>query len=112
VNNNDLHSPYSISIGPTSLSELVEILENEYVANEKVTNNIKGGTNVFVSSNRLVVNTANANETISVYSLVGSLVDKFQKTEQNLSRDASSYPSGILIVSSSSGWTKKIINRK
>jgi hypothetical protein len=81
------------------------------VANDKVAP-VTTEAKVYFSGKRLVVNSRNANETISVYSMVGSLVDRFQKTEPSVTRDASSYPSGIFIVTSTSGWTKKVINRK
>jgi thioredoxin-related protein len=106
------HKSYGVCFRPEN-EQVLKILAEFFdpVANDKVIP-ITSDAKVYFSGKGLVVNSKNANETISIYSMVGSLVDKFQKTEQSVIRDASSYPSGIFIVTSSSGWTKKIINRK
>jgi thioredoxin-related protein len=110
VSQYDIHRSYSVNTGPKNERDLMNILNNEHVTNEKITD-VKADTKVFFSGNRLVVNSAKVNETISVYSIVGSLVDKFKKTDQHAARDASSYPSGIFIVSGS-GWAKKVVKRE
>jgi hypothetical protein len=109
VNKYNIHYSYGVSTGPKDSNELISLL-SQYVANDKVTA-ITSDIKVYVSEKELVVNGGNANEAVSVYSITGSLVDKFKKNGY-IARDASSYPSGILIVSGSSGWTKKVINKK
>jgi thioredoxin-related protein len=111
VSQYDIHKSYNVSTGPKDERELINILDNDHVINEKITN-VKTDAKVFFSGSRLVVNSAKVNETISVYSIVGSLVDKFKKTDQYVARDALSYPLGIFIVSSSSGWAKKVVKRE
>ncbi|MDR2384517.1 MAG: hypothetical protein LBD80_02460 [Tannerella sp.] len=106
------NSSYGASTGPKSESELMDLLNNSEVANEKITDHFKADTKVYISDNRLVVSNGTENETISIYSIVGSLVDKFKKTEPHVMRDASHYPFGIFIVSGSSGWARKVVNKK
>lgn len=67
--------------------------------------------NAHVSQGRLVVTSA-AREEITVYAVTGSQVDKFGKDGGTLTRDASAYPPGILIIAGSSGWARKIIVKR
>jgi hypothetical protein len=106
----DINLSSSVSEGNKTAEQLKSYML-QYVANPQVTS-IVPDIKVYVSGKTLTVNGRSTNETINVYSITGSLVGKFTKTEQNVTKDISSYPSGILIVSGSSGWTKKVINRK
>ncbi|MDR0394455.1 MAG: thioredoxin family protein [Tannerella sp.] len=85
---------------------LVSML-NRYVANDYV-EGASGSHDAYVYQNNLMVKSA-VNEEIKVYAVTGSLVDGFQKTAYSITRDASSYPTGILIVAGSSGWVRKVL---
>jgi thioredoxin-related protein len=93
--------------GFQSTSFLANML-NRYVANDYVAD-ASGSYDAYASQNNLVVNSA-VNEEIKVYSLTGSLIDSFWKTaDAVITRNASSYPSGVLVVTSSSGWMRKVL---
>ncbi|MDR2147634.1 MAG: hypothetical protein LBE91_14370 [Tannerella sp.] len=81
---------------------------------DKVANEIIRASNAeaYISLNKLIIDNTAENETVSVYSITGSLIDRFSKTGQNVSRITTNYPPGILIISGSSGWTKKVIKTK
>jgi hypothetical protein len=85
---------------------LTKYVANDYIADDKSLNN------VYMSRNKLIVKSPAAKEEITVYAITGARVDKFSKTEQTLTRDASSYPSGILIIAGSSGWARKVILKR
>jgi hypothetical protein len=110
----DITKAHGLICGDDALSvyQLYEMLTRyKNVAND----DIKGDyslNNAYISQNRLIVKSDVAKEEIVVYAVTGSQVDKFNKTEQVLTRDASSYPSGILIVAGSSGWARKVILKR
>ncbi|MDR2681273.1 MAG: thioredoxin family protein [Tannerella sp.] len=111
IDTSDITKAYSLVWGQAlAVYQLYEMLNN-HVANEDVSD-YKGLSRAYISQHNLVVQSNVANEEISVYAVTGSLVDKFRKTEQTRTRDASSYPPGILIVTGSSGWTRKVIAAK
>jgi hypothetical protein len=91
--------------GPQTENFLISML-NQYVANDHVAG-AGDSHDAYVLRNSLVVKSA-VNEEIKVYAVTGSLVDRFPKTAYSITRDASSYPAGILIVAGSSGWTRKV----
>jgi hypothetical protein len=109
INMYDIHKAFGITTGPKYEYELIEML-SRYVANDKIASGLN--ENVYVSGSGLFVSSGALNETVSVYSITGSLIDKFKKTDYSITRDMSAYPSGILIVSGSSGWNKKVITAR
>lgn len=104
----DVKVPHGLRMGPQSEEELQEML-NRYVANDYV-EDANNSYNAYVYENSLVI-TSSANEEINVYTVSGSLIDRFHKTEHLFTRSTNSYPSGILFVTGSSGWIKKVIVR-
>ena len=90
--------------------DLTALIYN-HVSNDNIYDgNIPDGA-VYVVDNNLVIESKSADETVSVFALTGSLVDRFHKTEYNITRNLSGYPKSVLIVTGSSGWTKKVIIR-
>jgi hypothetical protein len=106
----DIKIGYGLQTGPRLLDELFEMLSG-YVSNEDIAEekNILG--NVYVSGNKLIIKSASANETISVFLITGSLVDMFHKSEYEITRDLTVYPKGIFVVNGSSGWSQKFVVR-
>jgi hypothetical protein len=98
---------YGLVTGLQSTKTL-EAMLNKYVANDYV-NGAEDLCSIYVSQNSLVVNSSITDESINVYTITGLLVDSFRKTEYSTTRYASSYPSGVLLVTGSSGWTRKIL---
>jgi hypothetical protein len=84
----------------------LDAMLRRYVANDYVAG-AGGSHDAYVHRNSLVVKSA-VNEEIKVYAVTGSLVDRFLKTAYSVTRDASSYPPGILIVAGTSGWARKV----
>ncbi|MDR1380566.1 MAG: thioredoxin family protein [Tannerella sp.] len=108
IDTTDITKGYGLMYGATfTVYQLYRLLSN-YVANDYADDG-KRLNSVYVSQHKLVVSGSAAREEIAVYAVTGSQVDKFDKTEQTVTRDASRYPSGILIVAGSSGWARKII---
>lgn len=89
-------------------NEKMEILLNAYtVSNELVaSDNI-----VTVSGKALHILNQKNNELIQVYTLTGQQIASFLKNDYSLILDASNFPKGLLIISSSSGWSTKILVR-
>lgn len=99
---------YGLSTGAQSEADLLAML-NRYVNNDCIVENSEGVVGVHVSGSRLVVKSVNLNEMIRVYSLTGTLIDKFKKTDQEIIRNIFGYPKGVVIIASSSGWTRKAV---
>lgn len=66
---------------------------------------------VYLASNTLTVSNNISNETITVYTITGQRITSFLKKGTDESKDATSFPKGVLIVSSSAGWSNKVLNR-
>ena len=66
---------------------------------------------VYYSGNNIILQGGFENESISIYSVTGSLIDRFNKTGDNFSHNASTYPKGVLIVKGESGWVRKVAVR-
>lgn len=94
-----------------------------YVNQEQIENLLNGNlptanediysvpTSAFITNNQLTISNTTANEMINVYTINGQLIDFFEKTNNITTRNASSYPKGVLLVSSSQGWNMKLTNR-
>ncbi len=106
----DRTTGYGLVSGDQDARSLQAMLNN-YVANDHIDGSEKSH-NAYISHNNLIVNSA-ADEDISVYAITGSLIDRFRKAAyHSVARDASSYPAGILLVTGSSGWTRKVVLMK
>lgn len=102
---------YGLMLGYMREESLVAYL-NRYVSNDLIVDDTsEESIRAYVSGNILYIDSDKADESISVYSMAGSLIDKFSKTSGSYSRNTSIYPKGVLVVSSSAGWTRKIVVR-
>ena len=66
---------------------------------------------VFLSYGTLNIYNNMQDEYIFVHSIEGKFITSFHKKDNRLTIDASRFPKGILVVSSSKRWSSKIINR-
>jgi hypothetical protein len=104
----DITKAYGYMNGDFFTVHQLSDLLSRYVANDYV-RDYKSSTGAYVSQQKLVVKSNVAKEEITVYAVTGAQIDKFVKREPTSTRDAASYPPGILIISGSSGWAKKVI---
>ena len=107
----DPHNPMpalSYSIGGKTVNEIEAMLkDNLPTANEEVA---QIPNNAYISDNTLTISNNSANETISVYTIAGQLIDSFDKKDNVITRTIYSYPKGVVVVNSSQGWSRKIVN--
>lgn len=99
---------YGLQNGDYDVNDLAEMLQSS-VNNDYITNFID--VKVGVYKNNLVIRSEIINEYIHVFTVTGSFVDRFRKTEYDTNRNISVYPGGVLVVTGSSGWTRKIFVR-
>ena len=106
INPSDPTIAHNLRAGAYDIDELALMLEQS-VSNDY----ISGFENVYVyvNGNNLVIHDGFERETISVFSVTGSLIDKFNKADYSYIRNLSAYPKGVLIVTGSSGWVRKIV---
>lgn len=98
----------SYSTDYQSDEEIQAILKsNMPTANEKIA---LLSNNISISDNMLTISNDNFDETISIYTISGQLIDSFNKKENIINRSTYSYPKGLLLINSSSGWNIKIMN--
>jgi len=103
----DTKKAHGLTTGRTvAVSELNSLLR-QYVSNDIITESIP--VSIYTNDNSLIIENSIENETISIYTLNGSIVEKFTKTELSIVRSVSGYPKGILFITSSSGWTQKVV---
>lgn len=105
----DIKVGYGLTTGEQSAAKLRTTL-NSYVDNEQIIDENES-VYVYVSGNTLIVKNEILREEIRVYAMNGSLVGGFSKTEYEATCDLSTYPKGVFLVSSNSGWTHKIVVR-
>lgn len=106
INPADEKKAYGLQNGDYDPYELAELLDNT-VGNEPVVHSEKVG--VYVYENRLTVKNEVAREVVRIYTVTGALVDSFLKTTYEIDRNTLAYPIGMLVVTGSSGWTRKIV---
>lgn len=109
IDPNDSIVPLSYSTGSANVEKLRTML-TEYLptANESI---LATSPKAYIADNLLALSNTTADETISIYTVYGQLVDSFVKKEYSIIRNTSSLPKGILIVRSSEKWTAKIVNQ-
>ena len=108
INPSDPTNGYGHRNGIYDVDDLYDMLEkslNNYILPDF------GKVLVYFSGNNIVVQGDLADESVSVYSLTGSLVDRFNKTGYSCSRSSASYPKGVLIVVGEAGWVRKVTVR-
>lgn len=71
----------------------------------------KNQITAYISNNQLTIKNQTSTETINVYMIDGVKINSVQKTDYNIAIDASTIPSGVFIITGSSGWTKKLIKQ-
>ena len=106
----DVTVAHGLRTGPKYEDEL-QVMLNQYVNNDYISDKANILNRVYVSGNNLVIKTESMGEMISVYSITGSLVDRFYKAEYDIIRDLSKYDKGLFFVTGSSGWTQKVFVR-
>jgi len=82
------------------ISKSLDIVSNEVIAQDY---------QVTVSGNVLYIDSQTNNEQIQVFTITGQPIATIRKNDYAIQIDASNFPKGVLIVHSSSGWTKKVI---
>ncbi len=81
-----------------------------YPADFAGTDSPKDGKTIYISNGIMYLNTP-MNETVSLYSVLGVLLDKVKKLDGEIQVPLKTIDSKMLIVRGSSGWAKKIINQ-
>lgn len=90
-----------------ALSTFLDI-EDRPVANEAIE---LSPNKTSIVDNTLFVSNNNANETITIYTLTGQFVSSFLKKETEQTFRTTGFPKGVLILSSSAGWSTKLMNK-
>lgn len=83
-------------------------IEGRPVSNEEVP---LAANNIFIDGNTLTISNATPDETITVYTIGGQKVATAVKKGTQMTINAGAYPKGVLIVSSSAGWSGKVLNK-
>lgn len=108
IDPNDPMAPLYHSVGLISARKLRTLLkDNRPTANENIPDT---ATQAYISGNMLTLSNTFTDEVISIYSLNGLLIDLFPKKEYSIARVISSLPKGLLLISSSEKWARKIFN--
>lgn len=98
----------SYSTGYKNADQIRTILNNDLpTANEDI---FAISNQACIAGSILTISTNHIHETIRVYTSAGQLIDSFDKKEPVMMRNAYAYPTGVLIVNSSLGWSIKIAN--
>ena len=88
----------------------VEVLE-AVLLSYPVSNEIVDSNNIAtIWGNVLQISNQINNEQIQIFTITGQQVANIRKNSCSVKIDASHFPKGALIVNSSSGWSKKIMN--
>ena len=96
-----------VAWGDSAIEALREILKS-YTVSTDIVNSIN---HVTVLGNVIHLTNQTENEEIQVFTITGRQVAYLRKNDYTAQIDASSFPEGVLIVCSSTGWSKKIIIR-
>lgn len=83
-------------------------IENQPVANESIT---LSPNKLYISENTLFISNNNANETITIYTISGQVVNSFHKKNTDETLSVKTFPKGVLIIKSSAGWSSKFLNK-
>ncbi|MDR2917072.1 MAG: thioredoxin family protein [Tannerella sp.] len=108
IDTSDITVGHGLLIAEQSTVSTLYAMLNGFVDNEQI---VSRDARAYISGNSLMLESDFGEEVIHVYSVTGSLVDRFVKTDYSYSRDVSAYPKGVLLVNSNSGWTRKIVVR-
>ena len=103
--NNEIGFKDEIELYYNELSALLY----DHVSNDVISIVNDSDATIYVVDNNLIIKSKSTDETVIVFTLSGSLVDRFNKTDFEITRNLSKYPKGILIVSGNSGWTRKVM---
>lgn len=98
----------SYSVNYKNAKEIEAILNNNMPTTNQVINS--GSNIVYLSDKMLTISNDYFDETVYVYTITGQLIDSFDKKDFNIIRNANAYPKGLLLISSSKGWSIKVHN--
>ena len=88
----------------------VEQLEEFIKSNTPVSNEIISSDNIVtVQDNLLYISNLTKDEHIQIFTLSGQQIAFTRKNDNSITIDASNFPRGVVVVHSSTGWSKKII---
>lgn len=110
INIFDAKTAYGLKTGPQSEREL-QVMLSQYVGNDYFADNEEAAVRVYVNGGSLVVKNTVSDELVCIFTAAGTFVDRFRKADYNMTRDLYGYPKGVLFVTGSSGWMKKVIIR-
>ena len=105
----DIKKANGLRVGNTMSVNALYSLLSQYVDNDFIVGDKNTLVNIYTNDNCLIISNSIENETLSIYTASGSLVEKFTKTELFITRSLSGYPKGVLFIISNSGWTQKIV---
>jgi DNA polymerase III delta prime subunit len=108
IDPDDPMPPLSHSVDRKTANEIAAIL-NAHLPNANGFF-VNSPNKAYIAGHTLVISNSDMNETIRIYTVSGQLIDSFDKKDRTTARSAHSYPGGILLVNSSSGWNLKIRN--
>ena len=91
--------------GYQDVGTLEDFLKSHTVSNETV----DSGNKVTVLENVIQISNQVKNEQIRIFSLTGQQVASIRKNESTVTIDTSHFPKGVVIVSGSSGWNRKLL---
>lgn len=103
----------NIGHGGQNIKKMIALIDIEGrpvtpVSNEKIS---IVSNKAYISGNNLYVSNTISNEKISVYTVSGQLVTSFIKNGTDATFNTSALSKGVLLLSSSEGWSQKILNR-
>lgn len=90
-----------------NLSSFLNV-QNRPVANEIT---VLSPNKIYIAQNTLFISNNNLDERITIYTLTGQMVSSFLKKETDQTIDATAFPKGVLILTSSAGWSSKLVNK-
>lgn len=105
----DITVGYGLTTGEQSANKLKTTL-TRYVDNEQILRDDES-IYVYASGEKLIIKNEIQKEVIHLYTISGALVDCFSKIEYEITKDISGYSKGIYLVTSTSGWTRKVVVR-
>ena len=111
INTTDKKTAHGLVTGRiVGVDELRTMLtQYQDVKNSFVVDTENESVTVYTNDKSLIIKNNILNEIVSIYTIGGSAVDRFVKTDQSVARNLSTYPKGILFVTSSSGWARKVV---
>ena len=92
--------------GLQDVDKLKKLIEDIIVTNDIISSS---DNNITFVNNKLYISNKIDNELIKIHSITGQLIYSINKKGTDITINASSFPNGILIINSSSGWSGKVL---